>query len=256
MEKICDVCGKKFIAIGNKKRCSKECIIIKGREKNRRWAVINKEKIKEYYKKYRLENKEKIKEHRKKYNLESKEKIKEKIKEKFKEHRRKYYLENKEKFKEKFKEHYLKNKERIKVYQRKYHNENYKDKFRVYLKNYKSKKRKNDVNFKLIENLRNRIRYIIKFEPKQSKTLEYLGCSAGQLREHLKKQFITGMTLDNYGRGIGKWSIDHVIPCEVFGIYKEKNLEKREEKLKKCFHYTNLQPLWFDENVRKSDKII
>jgi desulfoferrodoxin (superoxide reductase-like protein) len=63
----------------------------------------------------------------------------------------------------------------------------------------------------------------------------------------LEKQFKLGMNWDNYGRS--GWHIDHIKPCASF------DLTKKEEQLK-CFHYTNLQPLWARENLIKSDKIL
>jgi hypothetical protein len=45
------------------------------------------------------------------------------------------------------------------------------------------------------------------------------------------------------------WHIDHIKPCSSFDLSKE------EEQLA-CFHYTNLQPLWWHENLKKSNKII
>lgn len=53
------------------------------------------------------------------------------------------------------------------------------------------------------------------------------------------------MTWANYG----EWHIDHILPCASFNLsdYKEQQ---------KCFHYTNLQPLWAVDNYKKHDKII
>jgi hypothetical protein len=55
------------------------------------------------------------------------------------------------------------------------------------------------------------------------------------------------MNWDNYGRK--GWHIDHIIPLSNF------NLQDREQFLK-ANHFTNLQPLWAEENLQKSDKII
>jgi hypothetical protein len=76
--------------------------------------------------------------------------------------------------------------------------------------------------------------------------LELLGCSLEQARKHIEHQFKEGMNWGNCGfRG---WHIDHIIPCSAF------DLTKIEEQ-KKCFHYTNLQPLWAKDNLRKSNKL-
>ena len=51
------------------------------------------------------------------------------------------------------------------------------------------------------------------------------------------------MTWENHGQY--GWHVDHIKPCALF------DLTKIEEQ-KKCFHYTNLQPLWWRDNIKKS----
>lgn len=73
-----------------------------------------------------------------------------------------------------------------------------------------------------------------------------LGCSSQQLREHLERQFLPGMTWDNYGKH--GWHVDHVRPCASFDLTDP-------EQQHQCFHYTNLQPLWAADNIRKGAKV-
>jgi len=80
---------------------------------------------------------------------------------------------------------------------------------------------------------------------KSSKTLELLGCTIEDLRLFLETEFSEGMTWENYG----EWHIDHIRPCASF------NLEDPEEQ-KRCFHWTNLQPLWAQDNMRKGAKFV
>jgi hypothetical protein len=78
----------------------------------------------------------------------------------------------------------------------------------------------------------------------KSGTSEWLlGCSIIEFRQHLEKQFVNGMKWENYG----EWHIDHIIPCSSF------DLSKIDEQ-KKCFHYTNQQPLWKIDNLRKGNR--
>ena len=109
------------------------------------------------------------------------------------------------------------------------------------------KKYRDGSNYKLTQCLRARARDAIRGRNKSDFTLNLLGCSVEQLKSHLESQFKPGMNWDNHGKY--GWHIDHIIPCAAF------DLSKPEEQ-RKCLHYSNLQPLWAEENRAKSDKII
>ena len=79
---------------------------------------------------------------------------------------------------------------------------------------------------------------------KSCRTKELLGCSVPELRLYIEAQFKLGMTWDNWGRGLGKWNIDHKLPCCSFNL-----LDPQQQKI--CFNYKNLQPLWWEENRAK-----
>lgn len=81
----------------------------------------------------------------------------------------------------------------------------------------------------------------------QSKTelaLELVGCSMDELCQHLERQFAAGMDWSNYGA----WHIDHIVPCASFFL-------KEEAEMRKCFHFTNLQPLWAADNSSKGARL-
>jgi len=108
---------------------------------------------------------------------------------------------------------------------------------------YKKMRFKTDINFKLTHYLRTRIVRALKGNPKLSTTMKLVGCSIQTLKQHLESKFKPGMSWSNYG----SWHIDHIRPCASF------DLSKPEEQYK-CFHYTNLQPLWAKENLEKGCK--
>jgi hypothetical protein len=78
---------------------------------------------------------------------------------------------------------------------------------------------------------------------KNNTTFYIIGCLPNQLKEHLEKQFNGNMSWDNYG----KWHIDHIIPLSS---------AKNEDEVYKLCNYTNLQPLWAEDNLKKSNKIL
>ena len=110
---------------------------------------------------------------------------------------------------------------------------------------YINNRRKTDMNFRLRHNLRERVRQAVAKSYKSSSTMDLLGCSTAVLREHLANNFQDGMTWENYGL----WHIDHILPCASFDLTKEA-------EQKKCFNFSNLQPLWAEDNLKKGDKIL
>lgn len=98
---------------------------------------------------------------------------------------------------------------------------------------------------RLISNMRSRVSQAISrgSGKKARKTVELIGCEVNELIEHLESKFTDGMTMANYG----KWHVDHIKPCALFDM-------KLDSEQKLCFHYSNLQPLWAEDNLLKSDK--
>jgi len=94
-------------------------------------------------------------------------------------------------------------------------------------------------------NLRIKMWKVLKKINKSKHTLELLGCSFEFLKEYLEKQFEKGMSWKNYG----EWHIDHIKPCASFSLINE-------EEQKECFHYTNLRPLWAEENLSRPKKYV
>lgn len=101
--------------------------------------------------------------------------------------------------------------------------------------------------YKLSGVVRNRINNFLKKNniTKKNKTFELVGCTPQQLKEHLEKQFREGMTWENHGKY--GWHIDHIIPLSS---------ATTEEELYKLCHFTNLQPLWAEENLSKGNRIL
>lgn len=116
----------------------------------------------------------------------------------------------------------------------------YAGKGRAYMRKYMRTRWQTDPMFRLKMNLRTRISDALRHYKKSSSMERLVGCSLGCLRNHLERQFLPGMSWENYGQ----WHVDHVRPCASF------NLALPEEQ-RLCFHYTNLQPLWAVDNMRK-----
>jgi len=146
-----------------------------------------------------------------------------------KECKREYDQKNRDKQLKYHKEKRINEIEEFKKYDKKYKSEN-REKQNIYNKN----KWKNDIQHKLRKILRGRFWKSIKNENKKTSVLNLIGCSVEQLKIYLESQFKPEMTWLNHGE---IWEIDHILPCVKF------NLTKLEEQ-EKCFHYTNLQPLF------------
>lgn len=105
---------------------------------------------------------------------------------------------------------------------------------------------KTDAVFKLVVDTRRRVYMAMKQAnaSKSARTLELLGCTVGELFRHLESKFTDGMSWSNRQ----EWHIDHIIPLSKFDL---SDLEQQAA----AFHYTNLQPLWAKDNLRKSNKV-
>ena len=136
------------------------------------------------------------------------------------------------------------NKNKLREYDKKYQKENKKNR-KEYFKKYQKERRKKDTLFKIKHNSRIRTYKAFKNKgySKNTKTQEMLGVDWQVAKQHIERKFTKGMNWGNYG----DWHIDHIIPLASANT---------PERLKQLCHYTNLQPLWAEENLSKNDKII
>lgn len=174
----------------------------------------------------RVYNREQYKRHQTK-RLEAKKEYSKKNSEILKQKSKNWYNENRDYSLEQRKIYAQKNKDSIKKRQRKY-----------MINKYRS-----DLHTKIKMNLSKRMRQF--FSKNGSKTIDFIGCSIDDFKTHLEKQFIEGMSWDNYGRG--GWHVDHIRPCCSFDLTDP-------EQQRECFHYSNCQPLWERDNILKGGR--
>ena len=260
--RICNICNiEKDITEYNltkegkyKYKCCKSCYSIKRKAGSKIYYEENKEKLNEKSRKYYQENKEILNEKYKLYSENNKERRRESNKE--------WREDNKEILKKKSKEFRENNKELVKERKRLYYenlsvdqknilNEKKKSYYhkkieenRIKKNNYINEKLQSDDFFKLKFNIRTLIRNSLKrgFTEKSKRTQEILGCSFEDFKLHLESQFDENMNWENQGT---YWHMDHIIPIS--------SAETKEE-VYRLNHYTNFQPLFWLDNLKKSDK--
>lgn len=237
----------------------------------------DREKAKQKMKEYRQKNKKKLsamgkawREKNKKHIAEYNEKNKEKIRKRKKAYMKEYTRRNKKDIKQKNTKYYKENRERISqqrkenraktlLKERAYNEKNaeavkarrkayrQRPEVRERRREWERKRRITNPQFRIISSCRGRVSEAIRTQKgmKRGKTFDLLAIPDWDFFiKHLTKKFKKGMTLKNYG----KWHVDHIIPCASFDLTKES-------EQKRCFHYTNLQPLWAIENIRKGDRV-
>ena len=139
------------------------------------------------------------------------------------------------------------NKDAIRERQRVYAQAN-KEKINAKCAAWSAEKRKSDPMFRVRLNIGRAIRHRLFIGVKSGRhVFDLLGYSPDDLRAHLERQFVKGMTWENYG----EWHIDHVVPCVSFDIKAIGDSE-----FMACWALGNLRPLWATENLRKKDSII
>ncbi len=113
-----------------------------------------------------------------------------------------------------------------------------------------AEKYKNDLQFRLADLQRSRLRDALKGNQKVGSAVSDLGCTIPELQAHLEVRFKPGMAWKNQGRHKGRrcWEIDHIKPLSSFDLTDRKQFLA-------AVHYTNLQPLWAEENRSKGAKV-
>lgn len=121
---------------------------------------------------------------------------------------------------------------------------NYEKNHREERNNRRRERRKNDNIYHFREGIRNTIRRSFQRRGyvKNSKAEEIVGITMDEFKNYIQNKFQEGMTFDNYG----EWHLDHIIPLSS---------AKNEEEVIKLCHYTNFQPLWAKDNLKKSNKM-
>jgi hypothetical protein len=160
--------------------------------------------------------------------------------------------ESKPEVKERKKKNYYlwfeQNKDHRKKYMDEYREKN-KEKIREIKRNYEKTRKSNDPIYKLVANFRTAIWTTLKENNmnKYGHYFEILKYTPEQLSNHLENQFTDGMTWENYG----EWHVDHKLPITSF-----KFKEIGDEEFLRCWSLDNLQPMWAQENIRKSNRMI
>ena len=161
---------------------------------------------------------------------------------------KKYYESNKDKISEYHKSWREEKKEYLREYHKKWREENI-EKHRKTKRDYERNRKATDPLYKLISNFRTAIYQVLKESnvDKNEHYFDVLPYSQEELIQHLENQFTDDLTWDNYG----EWHLDHIIPISSFNIQ-----EMGDEEFIKCWSLKNLQPLWGEENIRKSNSIL
>jgi hypothetical protein len=169
---------------------------------------------------------------RKKYDEKTENKIKKKL------YWKNYSDKNKSLLNTKKRQFHVINKEEISLKKKLYYQNNKRK-----MAEKESVKRKTNIQYRIKSNLSRRIRCFLNGKSKSKVTTAYLGCSLDFFKNYIENLFKDGMSWDNYG--LHGWHIDHIRPCASFDL-----TDPAQQCI--CFHYSNLQPLWAKDNIKKS----
>lgn len=185
---------------------------------------------KKYFIEYRLKNKDKLKQYHRDYYLKNRDIVLTRVKE-----YRKKHPETMEKWRknnvEKTRQNRKKNSQT--------------DKYKINRNKHTKERKQNDIQYKIKMILRSRINRAIRAEYKTGSAVRDLGCSIQELKLYIESKFRKGMTWQNHGQ-FG-WHFDHIKQLKDFDLTDKK-------QFKKAVHYTNLQPMWWKDNLDKRFK--
>lgn len=229
---------------------------LKNRERklaqNKAWRDANKERLAELVKAWAVRNAELLKARHVVYEIENKSRRQEQHKEWYLKNKPRrqlsntaWRLANKDTIAKKAKDYEAKNKERISRRRAAFRRTNAAEISRR-IASQRRERRKSNTGYVMTCRLRGRLTIALKKAgaKKAAPTFELIGCDTACLRVHIESLFRDGMSWDN----IGKWHLDHIIPCSAFDL-----VDPLQQK--KCFHFSNLQPLWAEDNLSKGCKV-
>jgi hypothetical protein len=205
----------------------------RARDASSRWKHENPDKVKQSAKITREKRTEQTKQYNANYRRENRDELLEK--------ERLKRLANPEKYRESSRNWMLNNPEKYLETKRKTRKKNHSSLMAGHTK-YCKTRRDADPLFKLITNIRTRINRAIARDAKGGTTIALLGCTIEELKKHIESQFQPGMSWGNWN--LYGWHIDHRTPIVSFDLFDP-------EQQKICFHFSNLQPLWAADNLRK-----
>lgn len=115
---------------------------------------------------------------------------------------------------------------------------------KAYRRAYMKERRTRDPLFRLAERVRGATKRAANLagEEKPSRSFGLLGADLEIFKSHIESQFTDGMCWER----LGEIHLDHIIPLSS---------GKTPEEIWKLAHYTNLQPLWAADNIRKGAKM-
>lgn len=205
---------------------------------SREYYLKNKERFRVWARAYRIKNKEKMQDYRIQYEKENKEQIAAR--------KREYFQKNKEQKSAYRKEYRAKNRKKVNDTQRAYRSAN-KSRLRERDRKYAVDRYHTNIQARLGNLVRARIKDALGDKRKVGSAVRDLGCTVNELKFYLDGKLKDGMTWENYG--YHGWHIDHIMPLAYF------DLSDREQFLR-AVHYTNLQPMWAKDNLRKGKKLL
>ena len=248
MEKKCSRCGEmKDYSCFNKDKSRKDGLQRTCRGCYKEYRLENRDRINrqqqgyKYGRRKELAEKERIRYHSNKEDIREKQKkYREDNRDKINKQKRDSYYRNKENILERNKEKYSNNRDFFLGKNRK---QRASGKYKAYVRWYNKTRKRNDPLYKLTCHVRTMTynAFRNKGYTKRSQTYRLLGCSFEDLKSHIENQFTGTMNWDNHG----EWHIDHIVPLAS---------AESEEQLTKLCHYSNLQPLWAEENLSKGGK--
>jgi len=206
------------------------------RDKRRAYWRENRKALNRKKRLYREANPDKVREQKRRDYLNRREAVLAKSRE--------YYLANREAVLERVKEYREENADKISEYFKHHYVANKKAYLRRNAVNEKRRYRE-DPDFRMMQIMRSALRRCLKQtgEKSSARTITMLGYTPSELRDHLERQFLKGMSWDNHG----EWHIDHIVPVAEY----LRNGET-DPAIINCL--TNLRPIWARENYRKSDQ--